>query len=87
MRNPCRNLHEKSGIHAARTKLCLLKRSPFVLCEITHRSMNYLAVNFTVRFTGTGYKEIEPLETSLRSRGMLGSTPVRYLDMQANDGK
>lgn len=49
--------------------------------------MNYLAVNFTVRFTGTGYKEIEPLETSLRSRGMLGSTPVRYLDMQANDGK
>lgn len=50
-------------------------------------NLTQLAVNFTVRFKRTGYKEIEPLETSIASRGMLGSTPVKFVAMEANDGK
>ena len=58
-----------------------------VLCYDFFRSLSDLAVNFTVRFKGTGYKEIEPLETSLLSRRMLGSSPVRFVAMEANDGQ
>ena len=46
-----------------------------------------MAVNFTVRFKGTGYKEIEPLETSIVSTSMLGSAHVRFVAMEANDGE
>ena len=49
--------------------------------------MTHVAVNFTVRFNGTGYKDVEPLETSLLSRNMLGSTPIKFVSMEANDGK
>ncbi|KAL9958573.1 hypothetical protein ACROYT_G035603 [Oculina patagonica] len=44
-----------------------------------------LVVNFTVRFKRSGYKEVEPLETSIVSRGMLGSIPVNSVAMEAND--
>ena len=44
------------------------------------------AVTFTVRFKGTGYKQIQPLETSIVSTSMLGSIPVKYIAMEANDG-
>lgn len=44
-------------------------------------------MNFTVRFKRTGCKEIEPLEASIVSRGILGSIPVKFVAMEANDGK
>ena len=49
--------------------------------------MSHVAVNFTVRFRGTGYKEIVPLETSLLSKRRLGSTPIKLIAMEANDGQ
>ena len=51
-----------------------------------YSNMTHVAVNFTVQFHGTGYKIIEPLETSLASRGMLGSMPVTFVDMVSIDG-
>ena len=53
----------------------------------TFRRNTDLAANFTVRLIGTGYKVIEPLDTSLQLLGMLGSTSVKLIDMEANDGK
>lgn len=50
------------------------------------RNMTHVAVNFTVQFRGIGYKIIEPLETSLASRGMLGNTPIRFVEMDSIDG-
>ena len=50
------------------------------------RNMVHVVVNFTVQFKRTGYREIEPLETSL-SGGMLGSTPVKLIAIESNDGK
>ncbi|XP_078344750.1 uncharacterized protein LOC144630294 [Oculina patagonica] len=58
-----------------------LKVENFLFWNVT----NVAAVNFTVRFKGTGYKQIEPLDTSIVSRSMLGSTPVKYVAMEAND--
>ena len=43
-------------------------------------------MNFTVRFKETGYKQIEPLERSVGSKGVLGSVPIRLVAMEANDG-
>ena len=51
-----------------------------------YSNMTHVAVNFTVQFHGIGYKMIEPLETSLASRGMLGSMPVTFVDMVSIDG-
>lgn len=54
---------------------------------IIFRRVTDLAANFTVRFTGTGYKVIEPLDTSIQLMGMLSSSPVKLIGMEANDGK
>ena len=40
-----------------------------------------------MKFKGTGYDEIEPLETSLKDQSMLGSIPVKLVAIEANDGK
>lgn len=48
--------------------------------------MTHVAVNFTVQFHGIGYKIIEPLETSLASRRMLGNMPIRFVEMDSIDG-
>ena len=50
------------------------------------RNLTNVAVNFTVRFRETGYKQIEPLEKSIVSTSMLGTTPIRLVSMEANDG-
>lgn len=46
-----------------------------------------MAVDFTVRFRGTGYKEIEPLQSRLVPGGMLGSKLVKFVSIDVNDGK
>ena len=46
-----------------------------------------MAVDFTVRFRGTGYKEIEPLQSRLVSGSMLGSKLVKFVSIDVNDGK
>lgn len=40
-----------------------------------------------MRFKRTGYKEIAPLETNIVTTSMLGSIPVNFIAMEANDSK
>ena len=49
--------------------------------------MTVLGANFTVRFKGTGYKEIEPLEHSIVSSHTLGNFAVQLVAIEANNGK
>ena len=57
------------------------------ICFDPFRNNTHLVAKFTVRFKGTGYKEIQLLETNLASRGMLGNAPVKLISMTANDGQ
>ncbi|XP_027060265.1 protein sidekick-2-like, partial [Pocillopora damicornis] len=59
----------------------LLSVDNFVFWNVTN-----VAANFTIRFKGTEYREIEPLQTSLVSQSMLGNRPIRLLSkLTAND--
>ena len=49
--------------------------------------MTHVAVNFTVRFVGVGYQEIEPLERTLATEGMLGNRPIKFVAIEGNDGQ
>ncbi|XP_022790788.1 protein sidekick-2-like, partial [Stylophora pistillata] len=47
-------------------------------------NMTVLAANFTVRFKGTGYREVKPLEQSIVTRHVLGNITVQPVAMEAN---